>query len=175
MTLFPSDKDKVRDPLFETKLIAGLLVTALIVVTGPVLIYKVTHFQASDPRPVSTITPPPAAENPGSDIMARLQDADPVAGEAATVICAACHTFDKGGANMIGPNLWSIVDREIASVEGAYYTSALEDLEGIWTVERLDVFLEDPLDYVPGTSMAINVRQPEKRADIIAYLQTLTD
>jgi cytochrome c len=90
--------------------------------------------------------------------------------------CAACHTFDAGGANRLGPNLHNIVGQDIASVEGFNYSPALQALEGVWDDEHLDAFLADPRDYAPGNRMAFaGVRDPAQRADIIAYLRSITD
>ena len=100
---------------------------------------------------------------------------DPVAGERAAAICSSCHTFNKGGANGVGPNLWGIVDRDIASIDGVRYSRALQGLEGTWTVEELDAFLAQPTSYVRGTTMTVGERREQRRQDIIAYLETLQD
>ena len=167
----------IRDPLFENKLIAALLVTALIVVSGPVLIFKLSgaaeeqRLLAMEEKPAAPVVDRPDTE----DFIARLANADPTAGERESAICASCHTFDRDGENLVGPNLWGIVGRDIASVEDAYYSAALEELEGVWTPERLDQFLADPDGYVPGTIMLINVRNADDRADLITWLMTLKD
>jgi cytochrome c len=119
----------------------------------------------------------PAAEVPAAEgLGALIAAADPAAGERAVRACAACHTFDAGGANRLGPNLHNIVGQDIASVEGFNYSPALQALEGVWDDEHLDAFLADPRDYAPGNRMAFaGVRDPAQRADIIAYLRSITD
>lgn len=114
----------------------------------------------------------PASANIGALIAA----ADPALGEKQTTICKACHTFDKGGRTVNGPNLWGVVGRDKASVAGYAYSPALSALEGNWTYEDLDQFLTSPMKYAKGTKMAFaGVPKPEQRAAIIAYLRKQAD
>ncbi len=106
----------------------------------------------------------------------RLAAADPSAGETVARQCAACHVFEEGGANRVGPNLYAVPGREVASVEGFSYSGALQEYGGEWTYEKLDCFLENPSECVPGTSMGYaGVKDPQDRADLIAYLASLGD
>lgn len=100
---------------------------------------------------------------------------DPVAGKRAAAICSSCHTFDKDGGHGVGPNLWDIVDRDIASIDGVRYTNALLELEGTWTREELDAFLAQPTRYARGTTMTVGAAREKQREDIISYLETLKD
>jgi cytochrome c len=105
-----------------------------------------------------------------------LASADPKAGEDATAPCKACHTFDKGGPAKIGPNLWGIVGRPHASMSGFDYSSAMKGLSGPWTIDDLYAFLAHPQEAVPGTKMTFQgIPRPAVRADVIAYLNTLSD
>ncbi len=102
-----------------------------------------------------------------------LAQADPSAGERAARKCVTCHSFDQGGPNKIGPHLWDVVGRDIAAVEDFAYSPALGGMEGVWDYEALDHFIENPRDFAPGTKMAFaGVRQPQERAEIIAYMRT---
>ncbi len=83
-----------------------------------------------------------------------LANADLSAGERITRRCVSCHTFDNGGGSGTGPNLWNVVGTDIAAAAGFGYSNALEDLEGAWTFEALDGFLESPRGYASGTIMS---------------------
>lgn len=89
--------------------------------------------------------------------------------------CAACHSFDDGGANKVGPALWGVVGRAPASHEGFAYSSAMTayaETHPAWTFEELEAFLIKPKDHIPGTSMGFaGLRKPEDRANMIAYLR----
>jgi cytochrome c len=112
----------------------------------------------------------------GSGITGLLAQADPTAGEAAARKCVACHSFEAGGPNKIGPGLHNVVGREVASVEGFSYSSTLQDKGGVWDYQALDAFLADPRGWAPGTKMTFaGVRKGEERADLIAYLRSITD
>lgn len=120
-----------------------------------------------------------AEEKEEVSIAALLQDADPAAGEAAFRKCQACHTAEQGGANKVGPNLWDIVNRPIASHEGFSYSSAMREFAteaGDWDYEHLNGFLLNPKGYVSGTAMAFaGLKKDDERANVIAYLRTLAD
>jgi cytochrome c len=117
--------------------------------------------------------PPPLAE--------RLAKADVQRGEGIVrkQCAAACHTYDKGGAARVGPNLWDIVGRPIANREGYRYSRALKQRGaegGVWTYEALDAYLAAPRKFVPATSMTfVGLSKPQARADVILYLRALSD
>lgn len=86
--------------------------------------------------------------------------------------CAACHSTDAG-RNMVGPSLAGVFGRDVASVDGARYSPALRDLEGVWDEAQLDAFLADPRGTAPGTMMTVSVPNGQERAAIIAFLAAL--
>jgi cytochrome c len=117
-----------------------------------------------------------AAPQEVAPIAVRLASADVAKGEAAAKKCLACHSFEKGGANKVGPNLWDVFMNKHAHTPGFSYSAAMKAEQGQWTAEELDEFLANPRTAVKGTTMAFaGIRRAEERADVIAYLQKLSD
>jgi cytochrome c len=106
----------------------------------------------------------------------RLAKASVNKGQATAKQCQACHTFEKGGPNRVGPNLWGVVDRPRAAHPGFNYSAAMKAKGGKWTYEELDKFIDDPRGYISGTAMTFaGVKNDQQRADVIDYLHTLSD
>ena len=103
---------------------------------------------------------------------------DAVAGEAAFRKCLACHAVGEAAAHKIGPVLNGVVGRAAATQEGFYYSSFMTaaGADGlVWTEQALSLFLANPREFLPGTSMTFaGVRNEAERANIIAYLTTLS-
>jgi cytochrome c len=122
---------------------------------------------------------PAGPAEPEKPIAELLASSDVAKGEQSAKKCAACHTFDKGGPAKAGPNLYGIVGNHAAHMEGFKYSAAMEgeETKGMqWTFEELDHFLENPKAEVPGTAMAFaGLKKPDERANVIAYLRTLSD
>jgi cytochrome c len=118
---------------------------------------------------------PAAPAAPQESLGQLLASADPHRGESLTKVCQTCHTFEKGGPNKVGPNLWGIVGRP--KVEpGFNYSAAMKAKGGDWTIDELNQFLASPRGYIPGTAMSFaGLPRPQQRADVIAYLNTLSD
>jgi cytochrome c len=115
----------------------------------------------------------PAAAVPLPQLLAK---ADAEKGKALTKVCATCHSFDKGAPAKAGPNLYGVVGRPKGSMEGFAYSDGMKAKGGNWTFEDLDAFITSPKTFVPGTKMGFGGEpSAEKRADIIAYLRTLSD
>ncbi|MDA7949033.1 MAG: cytochrome c family protein [Hyphomicrobiaceae bacterium] len=105
-----------------------------------------------------------------------LAEGDAAKGEKVANKCKACHTFDKGGANRIGPNLYGIVGRELGTVDGFAYSGALKGKGGSWGYDELDEFIANPKGFINGTKMAFaGIRRPNQRADLILYLRQQGD
>jgi len=106
-----------------------------------------------------------------------LANADVAAGEKISHRCAMCHTFDKGDANKIGPNLWNIVGSFRAHVSGFNYSDALKSMNHEkWTYDALNLFIANPHKFAPGDKMPFaGIANEKERADLIAWMRTLSD
>ena len=107
------------------------------------------------------------------DIGALLANADVAMGEAAaTSRCGTCHTFNSGGADGQGPNLFGIMGTTIGQhAPGFAYSDALASHGGSWTYEAMFDWLESPRSFAPGTKMSFaGLSSPEDRANIILYM-----
>jgi cytochrome c len=104
-----------------------------------------------------------------------LAKADPQRGEQLSKVCAVCHTFNKGGANKIGPNLWDVIEEGIAAVPNYQFSAALQADKGQkWDPEKLSQWLYSPQSFAKGTKMTFaGFPKAQDRADVIAYLNTL--
>jgi cytochrome c len=113
---------------------------------------------------------------PEEPIEKLLANATVERGQAVTKACAACHTFQKGGPNGQGPNLYGIVGRPRASEPGFSYSDAMKAKGGEWTIDDLNKFLANPKEFVPGTKMNFpGLPRGNQRADAIDYLNSLAD
>lgn len=117
-----------------------------------------------------------AAKEPEQPIETLLAKASVEKGQATAKQCQACHTFEKGGPNRVGPNLWNIVNRPRASEAGFNYSAGMKSKGGNWSFDELNKFLANPRGYIPGTAMTFaGLSRAEQRADVIDYLHTLAD
>jgi len=116
------------------------------------------------------------AQAPAEPLPVLLAKADAARGQAAARKCASCHTFANGEPNKVGPNLYNIVGRALASHPGFNYSAALKAKGGDWTFEDLNAFIANPKTAVPGTTMAFaGISSAQERADVLAYLRSLSD
>jgi len=110
------------------------------------------------------------------DLGTLLASANASSGERTFRRCVSCHNAAPGAGNLQGPNLWNAVGRDIGSYDGFSYSAAMAGLEGNWTYEKLDHFIANPRGWLDGTAMSFaGIRNDEDRADLLAYLQTLSD
>ena len=105
-------------------------------------------------------------------IATRLASADVAAGQASMAKCAACHTWNQGGANGTGPNLYATVGEPIGQGKNGYaFSSVLSGHGGAWTFDNLDAWLTSPRAFAPGTKMTFaGLSNPQERANVIAFL-----
>lgn len=167
----------------ETNKIAGAALSTLLVVMGLNMMASIVFaphkpaipgYDLPSDEPVAAAAAAPAAEEP---IAVRLAKADAARGEKAVGACKACHAFEKGGANKIGPHLYDVYARPKGAVEGFGYSAAMKSKAGeAWEAAQLDGFLKSPKAYMPGTTMAYaGIGRPDTRADVVAYLNSLAD
>jgi cytochrome c len=105
-----------------------------------------------------------------------LASASPQSGEAAAKVCLTCHNMAKGAGNKVGPDLYGVVGRAVASEAGFNYSSALKARGGTWTFDTLNPWIENPRKDVSGTLMTFGgIPNEKQRADIIAYLNSNSD
>lgn len=165
------------------KIVAALLTVGVVASFSAFLAGAIMHpHELEEPVYVVAGAAPeqePAAseEEAPEDVAALLASASEAEGEKVAKKCAACHTLEKGGGNKIGPHLWDVVDRPIASVGDFSYSDALTGkADATWTYDNLDAFLTKPKDFAPGTKMSFaGINKPEDRANLMLYLRSLSD
>lgn len=170
----------------SNKFIMGLLATVFVVMS--IGIASDALFSTSHPEKPGYVIEVAESSAPAAGakeaavvvpIATLLASADAARGETVFKRCAACHTSEKGGANKVGPHLWDVVNRPMASVDGFSYSAAMKAFaEGgkVWDYDHLNHFLTSPKGYIKGTAMGFaGDKKDNERADLIAYLRTLSD
>jgi cytochrome c len=167
------------------KIMAAILLAGIIGMTSGFIANLLVHpedLEQTAYQPDMEAMPAAGGEEEPAEeisIASLMQDADPAAGEAFSRACQSCHSFEQGGPNRVGPNLWAIVGEPMAHLDDFNYSAALEaahDEGRVWGYEELSAFLRAPRDYMPGTSMSYaGIRDPEDRANVIAYLRSMDD
>jgi len=118
-----------------------------------------------------------ASKEPEPPVETVLASASADRGKDTARQCQACHTFEKGGPNRVGPNLWNIVGSARGEDRGGFnFSAAMKAKGGNWTFSELYQFLANPRGYIPGTNMTFaGLSRSQQRADVIAFLGTLSD
>ncbi len=113
----------------------------------------------------------------GTTLSGQSGNFSPDRGEQVFQACLACHTTDRSDRPGVGPDLWGVVGRKVASVAGfTRYSAAMSSAGGNWTPERLDRFLRQPMAEIPGTAMVFpGIPGAQDRADLIAWLNRNSD
>lgn len=137
--------------------------------------FPVEGLKLAEATPAGGAAAPAAPQ--AEPINALLAAADVGAGQKTSRACTACHSFEKGGANKVGPALWGVVERVVASIDGFAYSEGMKSHhDRKWTYDELNQFLFAPKAHVPGTKMAFaGVKDTKERANLIAYLRSLAD
>jgi len=166
--------------LENNKIFAAILVAAIVAMLSGFVSSKIIHSDdlEEDAFPIEVAEVVPAGgpvkvavADPIADLIA---GADMAKGQKLSKACAACHSFDKGGPNKIGPNLWNIYNNKKGMHASFSYSDALLEKGGKWDVAGLNTFLWKPKKYISGTKMNYaGMRKPEDRAAIVKYLQSL--
>jgi cytochrome c len=109
-----------------------------------------------------------------TDGAAKPVSGDPEAGQQVFLVCTACHSLTPG-QNMVGPSLHGLIGRKAGTAPGFQYSSANKASGLTWNEQQLYAYLENPQKTVPGTYMTYaGVKDPQKRADLIAFLAQAT-
>ena len=170
------------DSLKFNKIAAGLLCAGLLIMAfiklGNLLV---------EPQKISKNSYPIKLENNKSKstkvssasviepILSLISGADIDAGKKIAKKCTACHGFESGGKNKVGPNLYNIVNKSIAKSDFSY-SKAFLALNGKWSYEELNKFIYKPVKYAKGTKMNFaGLKKKNDRANLIAWLRTLSD
>lgn len=162
------------------KIFAAVLVAAITACLAGFAAGKLVHphklaedaYHIEGVESVAGGTAGPAGPEP---VLALIAAADVAKGERLMRACAACHTFNKGGADGTGPHLWNTMTRGVATQNFAY-SAGMKAHGGKWTYAELNHFLWKPKAVVPDTKMNfIGLKKPEDRAAVLAYLRTLND
>jgi cytochrome c len=164
------------------KIAASVLVALLIAMVGSVLSEHLIHSKKLE-KPVLVVEGIETASSSGAEkegplkpIGGLLASASVERGQTVSKKCSQCHTFEKGQPNRIGPNLWGIIGAKIAHAADFAYSTGFKEKGGQWDYEKLNQYLHKPRNFIKDTKMSfVGLQSDQDRADVIAYLRTLSD
>tara|TARA_B100000886_G_scaffold219793_1_gene152661 strand:- start:13340 stop:13879 length:540 start_codon:yes stop_codon:yes gene_type:complete len=172
------------DSFEVNKVIAAILLVALIIIgIGKIsdIAFKVDKPEKSaykvdieEENSVASSTTKIVVEK--VDIAGLLALGDISHGEKVFKKCAACHLVNKGGENKIGPALYGVLGKKVASKSDYKYSKAMSTYDKNWTFEEMNGYLRKPQSHIKGTKMAFaGLRKDKDRASVILYLNQNSD
>ena len=170
--------DALRFNKIAAALLSGILLIMVFGKIGNILVNPETDISNAYPIEVpekSQIKSKVVQEVVIEPVLALLATANLESGQKISKKCVACHGFDAGGPNKVGPNLYNIVNKDQGKADYAY-SKVLASLSGKWTYEELNKFLYKPKLYSKGTKMNYaGLSKTKDRANLIAWLRTKSD
>lgn len=124
------------------------------------------------PAAASPAAPAAPAAGPSAEVDFASLTGDATRGQTVFMQCRSCHS-NEAGKNGVGPSLHGVIGRVSGSVAGYAYSDGNKKGHINWTPETLFTYLARPAAMVPGTKMGFMLPDAQKRADVIAYLETL--
>jgi cytochrome c len=166
------------------KLMAAIILATLIAMVAGFFAHKVIApemlkknvYVVEGVGQTPAVTTDQAPKGPGP-IEALLAKADITAGQKAGRVCGTCHSFGKGEAAKIGPNLYGVVGGPHAHMAGYDYSEGMKAMhDHTWDFAELNAFIYNPRAHVTGTKMSFaGIKNDTERANVIAWLNTLAD
>lgn len=171
------------------KICAAFLIFSIVVLGGSLMVdyFYMGHEQPSakkgyqievsdEERSIGTTNETAADPFANIDFFALLKNASVEKGKKLFKKCVSCHTADKDGENRVGPALWNVMDRPIASKKDYNYSQVFQNHGGNWTEEQLFRYLYKPSKYMPGTRMVFaGIKDEKDLADLVLYLNSLSE
>ena len=172
------------DSFEVNKIVAAILLVALLVI-GIAKISNIAYhiekpetagYKVELPETTITVENNETEKEPEIDISTLLAMGSLEDGANVFKKCSACHSIEKGGENKIGPALYNVIGRNVASLSDYKYSNALVEYSKSWSFEEMNGFLKKPQAYIKGTKMAFaGLGKDSERASVILYLNQNSD